>query len=120
MAVEAMRHGAFDFLEKPFRDQCLIDRVQGALHRNREAREALQERDEVRERVSLLTNRERQVLELLASGKANKDMAEHLGLSRRTIEVHRSHVMQKLAVRSVAELVKIALDLKSPHVGAGA
>ena len=111
MAVAAMRHGAFDFIEKPFRDQSLIDCVQHALIRDREARQAAQQTEEARQRIASLTSRERQVLQLIASGKPNKAMAQHLGLSRRTVEVHRSHLMRKLAVKSVAELVRIAMDM---------
>jgi RNA polymerase sigma factor (sigma-70 family) len=113
MAVEAMRQGAFDFIEKPFRDQTLIDRVQQALMRDRESRQAARQAEEARQRVASLTNRERQVLELIASGKPNKAMAQQLGLSRRTVEVHRSHLMRKLAVKSVAELVHIAMDMRA-------
>jgi two-component system response regulator FixJ len=117
MAVEAMRHGAFDFIEKPFRDQNLIDSVQRALARDRESRKVIQQSEHARGRVASLTNRERQVLELIASGQANKAMAQQLGLSRRTVEVHRSHLMHKLAVRSVAELVRIAMDLTAAQAG---
>src|SRR5690606_12074838 len=75
MAVEAMQHGAFDFLQKPFRDQDLIDRIQKALARDRENRLALQLHDQIRDRLAALTPRERQVLQLLTQGKQNKVMA---------------------------------------------
>jgi two-component system, LuxR family, response regulator FixJ len=112
MAVEAMRHGAFDFLQKPFRDQDLIDRVQQALLRDRETREALKEHVRIRARIASLTPREREVLDLLSVGKANKTMAQDLGLSQRTVEIHRAHVMEKMGAKSVAQLVRMVLDLQ--------
>lgn len=112
MAVEAMRHGAFDFLQKPFRDQDLIDRVQQALARDRETREALKEHESIRARLATLTPREQDVLELLTAGKANKGMAQDLGLSQRTVEVHRAHVMEKMGAKSVAQLVRMVMDLQ--------
>ncbi len=112
MAVEAMQNGAFDFLQKPFRDQDLIDRMQRALEKDRENRAALGQRTRIRERLDTLTPREREVLALLTSGKANKVMAADLGLSQRTVEIHRAHVMEKMAASSVAQLVRMVLDLE--------
>jgi len=112
MAVEAMRHGAFDFIQKPFRDQDLIDRVQEALVRDQETREALQEHGRIRARIASLTPREHEVLELLTKGQANKVMAHELGLSQRTVEIHRAHVMEKMGAKSVAQLVRMTMDLK--------
>jgi FixJ family two-component response regulator len=112
MAVEAMRHGAFDFLQKPFRDQDLIDRIQQALARDAETRQSLQEHGNTRARIASLTPREREVLELLTSGKANKSMAQDLGLSQRTVEIHRAHVMEKMGAKSVAQLVRMVMDLE--------
>jgi two-component system, LuxR family, response regulator FixJ len=111
MAVEAMQHGAFDFLQKPFRDQDLIDRIQRALERDRENRTALGERTRIRERLDSLTPREREVLTMVTSGKANKVMAADLGLSQRTVEIHRARVMEKMGASSVAQLVRMVLDL---------
>jgi two-component system response regulator FixJ len=110
MAVEAMQHGAFDFLQKPFRDQDLIDRIQKALKRDEWNRAALREQNQVRERMASLTVRERQVLDLLTQGKQNKVMAAERGISQRTVEIHRAHVMEKLGATSVAQLVRMALD----------
>lgn len=110
MAVEAMQHGAFDFLQKPFRDQDLIDRVTKALARDRESRQELQKHEEVRARLASLTPREHDVLQLLAQGQPNKVMASELGLSQRTVEIHRAHVMEKMRARSVAQLVRMMLD----------
>ena len=112
MAVEAMQNGAFDFLQKPFRDQDLIDRIQRALEKDRENRAALGERARIRERLDSLTPREREVLDLVTSGKANKVMAADLGLSQRTVEIHRARVMEKMGASSVAQLVRMALDLE--------
>jgi two-component system response regulator FixJ len=112
MAVEAMRHGAFDFLQKPFRDQDLIDRIQQALARDTETRQSLREHGRIRTRIASLTPREREVLDLLTSGKANKMMAQDLGLSQRTVEIHRAHVMEKMEAKSVAQLVRMVMDLE--------
>jgi len=112
MAVEAMRHGAFDFLQKPFRDQDLVDRVQQALARDKETREGLKEHGRIRARIASLTPREKEVLDLLTVGKANKMMAQDLGLSQRTVEIHRAHVMEKMGAKSVAQLVRMVMDLE--------
>ncbi|HTQ36941.1 MAG TPA: response regulator transcription factor [Steroidobacteraceae bacterium] len=112
MAVEAMQHGAFDFLQKPFRDQDLIDRIQKALARDRDNRAALQKHDGIRASLASLTPREREVLELLTQGMQNKVMAAKLDLSQRTVEIHRAHVMEKMGANSVAQLVRMVLDTK--------
>jgi two-component system response regulator FixJ len=111
MAVEAMQQGAFDFLQKPFRDQDLIDRIQRGLERDRTTRADLGQRNRIRERRDSLTPREREVLSLVTSGKANKVMAADLGLSQRTIEIHRARVMEKMGASSVAQLVRMMMDL---------
>jgi FixJ family two-component response regulator len=112
MAVEAMRQGAFDFLQKPFRDQDLIDRIQKALDQDKETRESLKEHSRIRARIASLTPREKEVLDLLTTGKANKSMAQDLGLSQRTVEIHRAHVMEKMGAKSVAQLVRMVMDLE--------
>jgi FixJ family two-component response regulator len=116
MAVEAMQQGAFDFLQKPFRDQDLIDRIQRALERDRTSRADLGQRTRIRERRDSLTPREREVLALVTSGKANKVMAADLGLSQRTIEIHRARVMEKMGASSVAQLVRMMMDLDDDEV----
>lgn len=113
MAVEAMQHGAFDFLQKPFRDQDLIDRVQRALEKDRVAREQLRRVDVIRKRIESLTARERQVLELVTAGKPNKIMAAELGVSQRTVEIHRARVMEKMEASSLAQLVRMMIDSNS-------
>jgi len=112
MAVDAMQHGAFDFLQKPFRDQDLIDRIQRALEKDRTNRAELGERSRIRERRDSLTPREREVLGLVTSGKANKVMAADLGLSQRTVEIHRARVMEKMGASSLAQLVRMVMDLE--------
>ncbi len=110
MAVEAMQHGAFDFLQKPFRDQDLLDRVQRAMARDAESRARLAARAEIRARLSTLTPRETEVLVLITRGKANKVVGAELGVSQRTVEIHRAHVMEKMRASSLAELVRMVLD----------
>jgi two-component system response regulator FixJ len=109
VAVEAMQHGAFDFLQKPFRDQELLDRVQRALTRDAENRVRLRHTDRIRERLASLSPREREVLDLVTRGKANKMVAGDLGVSQRTVEIHRAHVMQKMEAGSLAELVRMMM-----------
>ena len=111
MAVEAMQAGACDFLQKPFRDQDLIDRIQRALDKDRTNRAALNERTLIRERLQSLTPREREVLSMVTSGKANKIVAADLGVSQRTVEIHRARVMEKMSAASLAQLVRMVMDL---------
>ncbi len=113
MAVEAMQHGAADFLQKPFRDQDLIDRIQRALERDTRSRAALAQLDRIRACFDSLTPREREVLALMTRGKLNKVMAAELGVSQRTVEIHRARVMEKTGAASLAQLVRMAMDLES-------
>jgi two-component system response regulator FixJ len=117
MAVEAMQQGAFDFLQKPFRDQDLIDRIQRALERDASNRVALDQHARIRARLDSLTPREREVLALMTRGKPNKIMAAELGVSQRTVEIHRARVMEKSGAASLAELVRMVLDLDGEHAG---
>jgi FixJ family two-component response regulator len=112
MAVEAMQHGAFDFLPKPFRDQDLIDRVQRALKKDAVNRSEIDQGERIRQRLESLTPREREVLGLVTSGKPNKVMAGDLGVSQRTIEIHRARVMEKMQANSLAQLVRMTLELE--------
>lgn len=109
MAVEAMKLGALDFLQKPFRDQELLDRIQQALARDSAQQQLRAARQELRQRLEDLTTRERQVLDRLLEGKANKVIAIELELSQRTVEIHRARVMEKMQARSLAELVQLVL-----------
>jgi len=113
MAVEAMQHGAFDFLQKPFRDQDLIDRIQRALERDVRNRTVLAQHVRIRERLESLTPREREVLTLMTRGKPNNVMAAELGVSQRTVEIHRARVMEKSGANSLAHLVRMVMDLEA-------
>lgn len=113
MAVQAMKDGAFDFLQKPFRDQDLLDRINGALKLDAKNRESVDRLADLRQRSESLTPREREVMALVADGRANKVIAIDLGLSERTVEIHRANVMEKMAARSVAHLVKMHLALNN-------
>lgn len=110
MAVEAMQNGAVDFIQKPFRDQDLLDRVNQAIEKDRENRRSLLARDEIRRRIGLLTPREREVLDLVTKGKANKVVAGDLNVSQRTVEIHRARVMEKMQASSLAHLVRMVLE----------
>jgi two-component system, LuxR family, response regulator FixJ len=111
MAVQAMKDGAFDFLQKPFRDQDLLDRINAALKQDAQNRESVDRLADLRARAESLTPREREVMGHVVDGKANKVIAIDLGLSERTVEIHRANVMEKMAARSVAHLVKMHLTL---------
>lgn len=109
MAVQAMKEGAFEFIQKPFRDQDLLDRIIHALQQDTENRNMVARRAEVLHRLESLTPRERQVMDLVVEGTANKVIAIDLGLSERTVEIHRAKVMEKMGARSVAHLVRLHL-----------
>lgn len=109
MAVEAMQKGAFDFIEKPFRDQELLDRVAAAMDLDSERRAQLAESGQIAEKTARLTNREREVYDLVVTGKPNKVIAHELGVSQRTVEIHRARVMEKMEARSLADLVRMHL-----------
>ena len=111
MAVEAMQAGAVDFIQKPFRDQDLIDRINQALEKDSSNRAALGERNDIRRRLGTLTPREREVLDLVVHGKANKVIAGDLKLSQRTVEIHRARVMEKMQASSLAHLVRMVLEV---------
>ncbi|MFC0131422.1 DNA-binding response regulator [Massilia eurypsychrophila] len=100
MAVDMLKRGAFDFFEKPFNDNQLMDRVQEALAQSRAAGAGAA----VRERLATLSAREREVLDLILAGKMNKVVADKLGISMRTVEVHRAHILDKMRVKTAVEL----------------
>lgn len=108
MAVAAMREGALDFLQKPLDEERLLERVHEALAGERERHANAQQRDRIRQRFDQLTERERQVMQYLLRGEANKVIAAELGISPRTVELHRTRVLGKMAVRNVTELVHAA------------
>jgi FixJ family two-component response regulator len=107
-SVRAMKAGAIDFIQKPFSEQELLDAIGRAIERDAKLREARAQQAGVARRVERLTPREREVFALVAAGHMNKEIARQLGTSEKTIKAHRGHVMQKLEVGSVAELVVLA------------
>ncbi|MBN1437040.1 MAG: response regulator transcription factor [Sedimentisphaerales bacterium] len=111
MAVRAVKMGAVDLIEKPFRDQVLLECVQKALQLDKELRKDAEERARIKERLSDLTPREHQIMQMVVTGKPNKVIAKELGLSQKTVEFHRAHVMAKTEAGSVAELVRLALKV---------
>ncbi|MGH8672044.1 MAG: response regulator transcription factor [Burkholderiales bacterium] len=112
MAVRAVKAGALDFIEKPFNDQELLDRVQRAIQLDAENRRAIEERSAIARRLERLTPREREVMELIIEGRLNKVIAARLGLSSKTVEAHRAKVMEKMQTKSVSVLVKMVLSSK--------
>jgi two-component system, LuxR family, response regulator FixJ len=110
MAVRALKSGATEFIEKPFNDQDLIDRVQQAIDDDAENRNSLEDRTSIKARVRTLTPREAEVMELVVEGNANKQIAAMLGLSEKTIEVHRSRVMRKMEAANAADLIRMVLE----------
>jgi len=109
LAVEAMKSGAVDFMEKPFDDEAMLRAVRAALVRHGKAVEEGQEKVGIRQRLATLSNREHQVLEGLVAGHANKRIAHELDISPRTVEIYRAHVMTKMEAASLSELVRMAL-----------
>ncbi|AXX98597.1 response regulator transcription factor [Profundibacter amoris] len=107
MAARAFKAGAFDFLEKPCNDQVLLDRVQEAVAEHRRLLAERDQQTELRQRINALTERERQVAERVSCGLRNKEIAADLGISQKTVELHRHNVMDKMQVDSVAELARI-------------
>ena len=113
MAVQAMRRGAVDFLEKPFDDQELLDRINQALDFDRNSREMHRELADAQAKIDRLTPREHQVMQRVVNGQANKVIAADLSLSERTVEIHRAKVMSKTGASSLAELVATVTKLNS-------
>ena len=112
MAVAALQRGACDFIEKPFHNEDLLSRIERALALDAE-RSARRERDDViAHRVEQLTQREREVMELVVAGRLNKQIADDLQISMKTVEAHRARMMEKMGVRTLAELVKASLSLR--------
>lgn len=109
LAVEAMKIGAADFLEKPFDDEVLLTSVRSAIDRVQKDTQRETERADLNNRLASLSVREREVLEGLVAGKANKIIAFDLGISPRTVEIYRAHVMTKMNAGSLSELVRMAL-----------
>jgi FixJ family two-component response regulator len=112
MSVRAMMAGAVDFLTKPFRDQDMLDAVAQAIERDRKRRDTERSLAELRGLFESLTIREREIMALVTTGLMNKQVAAELGLSEITVKIHRGHVMKKMGVRSLADLVRAAEALE--------
>ncbi len=110
LAVHAMQAGAIDFVEKPFDNELLLDRIQKTVAESVRAGGERIKRIEIAERMLLLTPREREVLDLVVAGQTNKGAARHLDISDKTVEIHRANVMRKMQAKTLADLVKIATD----------
>lgn len=111
MAVTAMTQGALTFIEKPFNDQLLLDHVQHALEQDRSKRAGQQQLQALEQQYASLTKRERQVFEQVARGLANQEIADLLGINRKTVEGHRANLMAKMTAHSLPELIQMALSL---------
>jgi len=115
MAVEALKAGAADFIEKPCDDEVLLSAIRDAIANDEKKAGQMAELSELRRRLALLTEREREVMELVVAGHLNKVVAGRLGISDRTVEVHKARVMQKMAARSASELIRMCLVLELAH-----
>lgn len=112
LAVQAMKAGVEDFLEKPFEDEALLRAVRAALARGQDEAERVKERVAIVARVSQLTARERDVFEAIVAGASNKEAALKLGISPRTVEIYRANVMTKMQANTLSDLVRMALQLE--------
>jgi two-component system, LuxR family, response regulator DctR len=112
-AVDAVKRGAFDFCEKPFSDNALVDRIEQALQQSAQALTQLQGASQMRERMAELTDRERDVMRLVTQGLPNKLIADQLDISVRTVEVHRARVFDKMGVKSAVELANLLQSLSN-------
>ncbi|RRH91023.1 response regulator [Mesorhizobium tamadayense] len=115
LAVQAMKEGAADFIEKPFDDQVLIDAIRSALSSRNKATATHPQSSDIRKNLDTLSERERQVLDGLVSGLPNKTIAYDLGISPRTVEIHRANVMSKMGAGSLSHLVRMALIADPKH-----
>jgi two-component system response regulator FixJ len=113
LTIAAMKAGAFDFIEKPLREDAMLESIERALHWNDRAYEERLERATLQVRATLLTAREREVFELVAAGEPNKVIARHLGISFRTVELHRAHIIEKLQARSLSDLIRMGIIMNS-------
>ena len=112
MAVDAMKEGAVDFIQKPYREEALLKKIEAALEQDLEQRKTLDEKQEIIRRVKSLTPREAEIMDRMIAGQANKVIAIELEISQRTVEIHRSRVMHKMGTHSLAHLVRMVLSVK--------
>lgn len=117
MAIRAMKCGAFDFIEKPYNDQVLLERIQAAIAHDTDAHRRKQQVAVIREHFKMLTERERDVLRFVVDGRTNKSIAAALGLSVKTIEVHRARLMVKMSAASLCDLVRMAVAIETEETG---
>ena len=113
LTIAAMKAGAVDFIEKPLREDAMLESIERALHWNDRAYEERLERATLQVRATLLTAREREVFALVAAGEPNKVIARHLGISFRTVELHRAHIIEKLQARSLSDLIRMGIIMNS-------
>jgi len=113
MAVDAMKEGAVDFIQKPYREEALLEKIEAALEQDLEQRKTLDEKQEIMRRIKSLTPREHEIMDRMIEGQANKVIAIELEISQRTVEIHRSRVMHKMGTHSLAHLVRMVLSVKN-------
>ncbi len=118
MAVQVMKAGAVDLIQKPYHEQNLLDSINDALEIDVEKRRASRKQGALEKQIASLTEREREVMDLLAEGHTNKAVAEQLGISPRTVEVHRQRVLEKCEVKSVPQLIRLLTQTDTSTVGA--
>ncbi len=111
MAIRAMKSGAFDFIEKPFNDQLLLERIQEAIAHHSQMRMQTERHQELEQRLAQLTPREKEVMDAVVQGRSNKQIARDLTISLKTVETHRSHLMKKMQANTLSRLVAMAIEL---------
>jgi len=114
-AVRALKLGAVDFIMKPFNNVALLDKIEQAIEIDKSRREYRKRKSYISSRVALLTPREQEIMSLIVAGCPPKKIASELGISNKTVDVHRSHIMEKLGIKSVAELVKMVISLETHY-----
>jgi len=112
MAVDAMKEGAVDFIQKPYREEALLEKLEAALEQDLAQRQTLDEKQEIIRRIKSLTPREHEIMDRMIAGQANKVIAIELEISQRTVEIHRSRVMHKMGTHCLAHLVRMVLSVK--------